>query len=294
MNVSHLPAVAGRPFRRGVLAALALSLAGLASSARADFASYYIGSDSLATIASGTYAGLPNPNFGRLTFLYAHTYPDSPASNHYHSKGTFRYTGPNLGAETAIELNPSNYLPEGAIAPLTLTPGSGLYGGKLVSAPYSDPSDPGYAFSFLEIRDTSQLAGFAPGSPENILFTSSSNRWSGALTGAHIHLELVSLTPGLNVGGLSALNIGLNAPGDDAHLEDVGAIAFTPVFWTEADAAPGTYVAQFKLVDEDGLFGDSGTFEYRFTAVPEPGVVTLLALGGLFAVVFARRRLAAR
>ena len=36
-------------------------------------ASYFIGVDGQAIIPTGTYAGLPNPNHQRLTFLYAHT-----------------------------------------------------------------------------------------------------------------------------------------------------------------------------------------------------------------------------
>ena len=255
--------------------AFTASALALVSTADAAFVSYYVGVDGLSTIASGTYAGLSNPNHNRLTFLYAHVYPDTPASNHYHSKGVYRYTGPNLGeGSTATEVNPANYLPEGTAPPIELSPANGgLYGGKLVSAPQA-----GNDFTTLTLEDTGKLSGFAPGSGESVLFNSSSNRWNGALTGADVHLELVGLSAGLNVGDSTTLNLFTN-PGDDLHLED--SFSFTPVFWTDANAAPGVYTAQFKLTDEAGLFGDSGTFEFRFNVVPEPSSALLGALGAL-------------
>ncbi|GAA5130919.1 PEP-CTERM sorting domain-containing protein [Luteolibacter yonseiensis] len=261
--------------------ATALMLA-VAPEGDAAFVSYYVGVDGLATIASGTYAGLSNPNLNRLTLLYAHVYPDTPASNHYHSKGVYRYTGPNLGeGQTSTEINPANYLPEGTAPPLLMTVGTGgLYDGKFVSAP-----EPGNPFSLSTIQDTGKLSGFSPGSGESILFNSGANRWNGSLIGADVHLELVSLSAGLNVGNSTVLNL-FSSPGDNHHLDD--SFSFTPVFWTDADASPGTYTAQFKLTDESGIFGDSGTFEYRFDVVPEPSSASLGAFGVL--ALFRRRR----
>lgn len=250
--------------------------------ADAAFVSYYVGLDSLTTIASGTYAGLSNPNHNRLTFLYAHVFPDTPASNHYHSKGIYRYTGDNLGEGlTATEISPTNYLPEGTLPPLDLSFSSGgLHDGKLVSAGQS-----GNSFSSLTIEDTGALSGFAPGSGEDVLFNSSTGRWNGALTGADVHLQLVSLSAGLNVGSATTLNLFVN-PGDELHLDE--SFSFTPLFWTNADAAPGLYTAQFKLTDESGTFGDSGTFEFRFNVVPEPSSALLGAFGAL--ALLRRRR----
>lgn len=262
--------------------ALTASSLTLVTTADAAFVSYYVGVDGLTTVASGTYAGLSNPNHNRLTFLYAHVYPDTPASNHNHSKGVYRHTGPNLGeGSTATEINPANYLPEGTAPPLDLSPANGgLYGGKLVSAEQS-----GNAFSTLTIEDTGKLSGFTPGSGESVLFNSSTNRWNGSLTGADVHLELVSLSTGLNIGDSTTLNLFAN-PGDNLHLGD--SFSFTPVFWTAADTAPGVYTAQFKLTDESGTFGDSGTFEFRFNVVPEPSSALLGALGSL--ALLRRRR----
>lgn len=260
--------------------AIALTFA-LVSTGNSAFVSYYVGVDGLVSIASGTYAGLSNPNHNRLTFLYAHVYPDTPTSNHYHSKGVYRYTGPNLGeGQTSTEINPANYLPEGTASPLLMTVGiGGLYDGKFVSAPES-----GNPFSFHTIQDTGKLSGFTSGSGEDILFNSSSNRWNGSLAGADVHLELVSLSDGLNVGSSSILNLFAN-PGDSYHLDD--SFSFNPVFWSDANAALGTYTAQFKLTDESGIFGDSGTFEYRFGVIPEPSSALLGALG---AIALLRRR----
>jgi hypothetical protein len=270
-------------------ASLVLAAAPAAHAKDPSISGYFVGVDGLATIASGTYAGLANPNHQRLTFLFAHTYADTPTSNHYHSKGVIRYTGPNLGAGTATEINPNNYLPEGTIPPITLSLAvGGHYDGKLVAAPIAEP-DTRHPFSFFTIEDTGKLAGFGPTEGETYLFNSSGGRWNDALTGTDVHLELVSLTPGLNVGVGPDLNA-FAAPGDDYHLAD--SFSFTPTFWTELNADPGAYVAQFKLTDKSGTLGDSGTFEFRFqvAAIPEPSAFATLAGLGALSLAFTRRR----
>ncbi len=47
---------------------------------------FYVGVDGLASVTSGTFAGLANPNAGRLTFLFDH-------GNHFHGIGAYSYTG---------------------------------------------------------------------------------------------------------------------------------------------------------------------------------------------------------
>ncbi len=234
--------------------------------AEAEIASYYIGIDGQEFIPSGTYAGMNNPNYRRLTFLYAHSYADTPSSNHYHSKGRFVYAGPNLGAETAVEISSANYVPEGTIAPIVLSMGRGLYEGMLVSMPYSDHNNPTTPFSRLEIRPVDDLAPYPAGTPEAILYQSSGRRWVTSLAAAEVQLVLVELTPGLAVGTRDSLDIGLNQPGDVYTLGS--SFTFTPYFYTHRDAKGGIYTARFQLKDATGTYGDSGIFEYRLEVVP--------------------------
>jgi hypothetical protein len=278
---------------RGVLlaAVLVAATAPLAQAHDANIASYFVGVDSRPFVIGGTYDGLANPNLNRLTFLYAHTYapPDTTAStsNHYHSKGTQIYTGP-VGSPTVITTT-NNYLPEGSIAPLTLSLGTGVYAGKLVSAPIADP-DPRHPFSLITIEDTGKLRGFGSTDGQTYLLNSSTNRWNTDYTGADIHLELVSLTAGLNIGTSFGLTTGLSLPGDELHLED--SFSFSPTFWTDASAAPGAYFARFQLTDESETYGDSGVFEFRFDVAPIPEPSAFAALAGLatLALAAARRR----
>jgi hypothetical protein len=139
--------------------------------------SYYVGIDDFPTLTSGTYAGQPNPNFNRLTFLWA-DFVEPTSSNHYHSKAIFTYTGP-AAAPTVIN-SPSNYVPEGANPPLKLSPGTGAYAGKLVSAPYTDPAAPSFHFSDLTLGSTRSLNGFGPTDGRTYMFNSSGGRWNSA------------------------------------------------------------------------------------------------------------------
>ena len=249
--------------------------------AEAALVSYYIGVDSLQTIPTGEFAGQANPNYNRLTFLYAHNNESTPSSNHYHSKGSYRYE-PGTAASPVIKQSPSNYLPEGTNPPLTFTTGSGIYTGMTVSLENS-----GDHSSLIDIRDTGDISAFTAGSAEHYMFNSSGGRYTGSLAGTDLHLILVSMSTGLNIGSDSALSIGLTNPGDEFHLGDH--VNFSPVFWLDENAAAGDYVARFKLVDEEGVFGDSGVFEFRFAAVPEPSAA-LLAGGAMLLGLVRRRR----
>jgi hypothetical protein len=286
---------------RPILAALVAGATTLLvpATSRAELLGYYIGIDDLPTIASGAYAGLPNPNLNHLTFLYAHTYPvggvpTGHTSNHYHSKGTRIYTGPNLGAGTTVIRSLSDYVPEGALPPIKLSLGTGIYANKLITNPYTDPLDPVYKFSDLELGSTQSLAGFGPTDGETYLFNASSGRWNSPYLLAHLHVELISLTPGLNFGDATTLNL-LTNPGDELHLTDPGtendSWGFTPVLWTDENAAPGIYEAKIRFFDEDGAYGSTGEIRLRTEVVPEPSTALLL-IGGL-GMMGARRRRAA-
>jgi hypothetical protein len=279
MKTNHLKS-------RGALIALSLGLAVLpAANTQAAIASYIIGVDGQQTIPSGTYAGLPNPNFQRLTFLYAHyDLVDVNYPHHYHSKSRLVYSGP---AANPVEVNlASNFLPEASGGThLFLSPSTvGPYAGK---SPILEVT--GNEFSFLRILDVGKLDSTVtdPRSVEEILFNSSSGRWSGLITGADVHMVLVSATPGLNFGTPSNPNADVFGNLEGEHLADD--IDFTWVPWVDSSTANGTeFIAQFKLVDEEGSFGDSGVFEFRFMSVPEPSTALLGAIGAL--ALLRRRR----
>jgi hypothetical protein len=253
---------------------LATALVILATAAsHADMVPFYIGVDGRTTIPSGTYAGLADPNGGRLTFLYNH-------GNHYHAKAVYTYTGPNLGAATEVTVSPSNYVPEGSAPPFAMEPGSGAFAGLYVSGPASD----------VEIGSVEALRGAAPGSDETILLDSSGGRWNGSIADAELVIELVGATSGLSILDASGLPVFAGGTSLALGLADAS-LRFAPIF---AAAAPGDYVAQFRVHDAraDG-FDSSGVFEIRFNAaaaaVPEPGSLVMASIAGLAASAAALR-----
>ncbi|MFH1814581.1 MAG: all3515 family Zur-repressed PEP-CTERM protein [Pseudomonadota bacterium] len=240
---------------------------------------YYVAVDSLATIASGTYAGQANPNYGRLTLLFDH-------GVHFHGIGAYSYTGPG-SAPVVNGTNANNRIPETytLAAPLPLTPGSGSDAGLLVSSVLPEAALQ-REYSYLGLSSIQSLAGNPAGSERDVLFNSSSGRWNDTLDNVSVALKLESITPGLKV-----------AANGDSDLFDTGnlyllgagnSFDFLPVFWTAANAAPGTYSAQFSLVNLGSNLSvrDSGTFHFDFAVaapVPEPGTWAML-LGGLFMI----------
>lgn len=176
--------------------------------ASAEFKNFYIGLDSAEKLSFGTYTGLDNPNKGRLTFLYAHTFPETPADNHYHGIGAYSYTG-DVASPTVIPTNANNRIPETYTAqpPLTLSAGSGAWAGKLVSQESAEH------YSDLHVGSVWELSTAAAGTPEAILFNSSAGGYSSSLDGSEIWLELVSKSSGLHVGAGAVTDI-LSNPGD--------------------------------------------------------------------------------
>ncbi|MCO6046089.1 all3515 family Zur-repressed PEP-CTERM protein [Aeoliella sp. ICT_H6.2] len=251
------------------IACVAMGLSCLAQSASAEFLNYYVGLDTRSEITYGTYLGLSNPNQDRLTFLYAHPNEESPESNHFHGIGAHSYEGP-VESPTATPTNSNNRLPETYTgqAPLTLQTGSGEYAGKLVSG------ENGEHYSDLTIANIHDMAGFAEDAPETYMYNSSAMGYQGSLDGVQLGLEVVSITPGLYLG-----SEGLTA-GETLEVGDLTALPFEPVFWTEADAVPGTYSAELRLVDLGGNLQSSGTFNIDFavSAVPEPVTAWMLGL----------------
>jgi len=243
-------------------------------------AGYIIGRDNLATLASGTFTGSANPNYGRLTFLYNH-------DNHYHGLGTYSYTG-TAQAPVANDTNANNRSPEisSLQAPLPLSMGSGsLYGDKLVN------KISGLEYSDMRFLSVDSLAAAPAGSPEAILFNSSNGRWNQSIAGSQVQLELVSATPGLYIGDSNNLNLF-----QSSNLYNLGAgeaIDFTPVFWTAINAPLGKYSAEFRLIGSNGL-NDSGRFSIDVAPVPLPTAVWLFGSGLMaFLGMSKRKKLAA-
>ncbi len=240
---------------------------------------FYVGLDGLATFPSGTYAGLANPNAGRLSLLFDH-------GDHFHGIGVYSLTGAPPGQ--AVDTNGNNRIPEISTTepPLELVAGTGAWSGKWISS-LAGPSE----YRFLGLASLQSLAGFPPGSEEAILFGSSSGRWNGPLDGISVGLQLVSATPGLHVGIDGDLDI--FDSGDIYALSPGNDLTFMPVYWVAGDAAAGTYTAELRLV---ALSGDntleSGRFYFDFAKpVPEPETY-LLMFAGLAAMGWlARRRL---
>ncbi len=265
------------------LATLAIAFAAIA--ARADFIpenEVFVGVDGLQTIATGTYAGLANPNFGRLTLLYGHQYDGSegaaPETSPYHSKAIYTYSG--SAASPKVITSASNYLPEGANPPLDLLAGSGALSGYRVSG-LEDRH-----FANTTLRPTSWLNRPGAALWETTTFGSSGGRWAGSLGNANLSLEVVGLTSGLSI--LAADGSVLADSAGDALALGSGDFAVTPIFAVGA-AASGSYVARMRLRDLSGTFGDSGVFEYRFNASPVPEPASMVALG-LGAATMLRRR----
>ncbi|WP_246163108.1 all3515 family Zur-repressed PEP-CTERM protein [Brasilonema sennae] len=254
-----------------------------------DETEYFVGLDTLQVLTSGTYAGLENPNYNRLTFLYAHR-EENPTTNHFHGIGAYSYSG-SKDSPTITSTNTNNRIPEPYTqqSPLTLLPGTGVFSGRLVSTPTNEE------YSNLKTQPVLSLKNSTE-SEDQYLFNSSNRRWQGSLQGATTGLQLVSISDGLNVTDKSGSNL-FNSVGDIYTVGSSDNFYFNPTFWTNATAPLGTYSATFKLIDNGTTnnrtaLGESGTFSFDFKVekVPEPTTTIGLGVLGVVALSLSRQR----
>jgi hypothetical protein len=229
------------------IAVLVLGMLATAAISRAEPADYFVAVDGLETFTTGTFAGLPNPNFGRLTLLVAHRFAEDPTRNHFHAIGPYTLGSLEGGPPFEISTSTNNRIPElsTGFLPLPLHPGTGPLRNHLVSLPTESE------YSNLRIASIQSLAALPPDSPDGILFLSSGGRWVSGLDGAQVALQRVSLTPGLyafDERGRPILFERLHELGDGNTL------ALFPTYLTPSEQR----------------FGDSGRFTFDFR-VPKRG-----------------------
>ncbi len=249
---------------------------------------YIIGVDSLRTFTAGAYAGLPNPNYNRLTFLYAHY---TPGTEHFHSIGAWSYAG-SRDNPIVRNTNNNNRIPELGQREygqrhLNLRPGSGVFAGKWISGL------DGGEYSNLNMRPFDYLFNFQSDERVSRLINSSRGRWRTTLpTNAIIGLQLMEISDGLNIARRDGTSVDLQ-PGQVLTLGTGADWVFDPVFWVVDGASEGVYSVGFRLLDLNTAEGyvplrDSGVFYLDFY-VAEPA--SMLALSaGLAGLVGLRRR----
>lgn len=238
---------------------------------------FYVGVDRLATLTSGTFAGLANPNAGRLTFLLDH-------GNHFHSIGAYSYTG--TAAEPAVvSTNANNRIPElsaradEATSAIPLQAGTGALAGHWASGTLPDTVE-GFEYSYLGVASIHSLAGLSAAA--DILYNSSGARWNTTAGDVVVGLKLESISDGLKVAIGGQLDV--FGTGDVVALGSLASFSALPVLYTDASAAPGTYSARFSLVNLGGnaAVGNGGSFYIDVSVPPVPEPETwALALAGL-------------
>lgn len=249
---------------------------------------FYVGVDRLATLSSGTFAGLANPNAGRLTFLLDH-------GNHFHSIGAYSYTG-TAAAPVVAGTSTNNRIPElsartdEASSAIPLQAGTGALAGQWASGPLPSSAD-GFEYSYLGTASIHSLAGLS--AEADILYNSSGARWNTAADDVLVGLKLESISAGLKVAIDGQLDV--FGAGDVITLGSLASFSALPVLYADASAAAGIYTARFSLVNlgSNTAVSNSGSFyiDVSVPAVPEPETwASALAGLTLMGLVAARRR----
>ncbi|TWT97856.1 hypothetical protein Pla108_20090 [Botrimarina colliarenosi] len=269
----------------GVLAATPAAQAG----PEPGITTYHVGYDNAEFVGYGTYTGLANPNFQRLTFLLSHTFSENALNNHFHSIGAYSYSGDPLNPSPGFSGN--NRVPEPYQADdgLALLPGSGPFAGKLVSGlgPVALPEDVvEEEYGNLTIAPIDELFqydgrpdpdGEFAQHPGHYLLNASNGAYKQSVADVTVGMKLVAISPGLLIEDESGTQL-FSGVNDVLTIGSGADWTFNPVFAVDATVASGSkYEATFVLQDLSltPRFGDSAEFTFSFIAVPEPGAALL-------------------
>jgi len=250
-----------------------------------------IGRDNRQTLDRGSYAGLPNPNYNRLSLLFPHQHEPVSTSG-FHAIGAYSYTGTGSGIAT-VPTSTNNRLPEisARLSPLPLFPDNGVFTGKWVSQATEQN-----IYSDLKIKPLKHLLEDINDPFVAAIYNAGNGRWNSLLGDeATIALELISITPGLQVADEQG-----NDLFDQGNTEFIGQgddFTFTPKFYVD-DTAPSTiYSATFRFVDTNDSNGrtpflPSGTFSFDFqqATIPEPSTLFGLGIVGILSLCSASRK----
>ncbi|MFM7577874.1 MAG: all3515 family Zur-repressed PEP-CTERM protein [Microcystaceae cyanobacterium] len=235
-----------------------------------------IGRDNRAILPSGTYAGVSNPNYNRLSLLFPHLH-DPVSTSGFHGIGIYSYIGPTDNP-TIIPTNTNNQLPEtGQAPPLSLTTGQGVFANKVVSGVTEQNM-----YSDLKMKPVAHLKEDLDDPFAYAIYHAGNDRWNGLLgDDASISIELVSISPGLGVANEQGQNLFSNL-GDTYLIGQGDHFSFTPIFYADPSTTVQTYSASFRLLDTNSNNGrtpwlPSGTFSMNFQANPVPEPPTILA-----------------
>lgn len=252
---------------------------------RLDYEHYYIGLDGREFLTFGTHAGLANPNYNRLTFLFPHLEAD-PTTNHFHGIGTYSYTG-SLDNPTVIPTSTNNRLPEywTELPPIKLLPGKGAFNNRLISQKTNEE------YTNWTIKPVQSLLNYSGDPAAEYLYNSSEGAWQELLGEAEIALELVSITPGLGIADSTGVDL-FNSVGDRYVIGRGDNFSFLPTFYTSKYAPLGQYSAEFRLIDVNTAnnrtpLATSGTFivDFQVRSVPESSTFLGFGLLGVLGLV---------
>lgn len=270
-----------------VFAFCATSQVTLAQTSHADHHHLMVGVDKAEILNRGTYVGLPNPNYNRLSLLFPHQHEPVESSG-FHGIGVYGYTG--LVDSPIVSTSTNNQLPETWYDQLTLplVTGTGVFEGKKITLKTDE-----HMYSDLKTKPVAHLEEDLDDTYVNAIYHSGGDRWNSLLGDeTTIALELVSITEGLGVANSLGEDL-FDSVGDNYIIGTGDYFTFTPTFYVSKFAPIQTYSATFKLLDvtEDPNhipFGESGTFTLNFEPqpIPEPitilGASTALGFGALF------------